>query len=244
MHTIKLIIEYDGTGYSGWQVQPNGLTVQQVIEDALKKLLGETVRLRSSGRTDAGVHAVGMAAAFKTTRQLPIRAFVEGTNRFLPAEVAIIDAIEVHNDFRPIGDAMFKHYRYSILANPVRSPLRRLSTWHVRESLDLCAMQEAAHFLVGLHDFGAFRASNCVAKTTVRRIDSIEVSQKNDMIRIDVVGGGFLKNMVRVMAGTLVDIGRGRFTPGHAAWLLSNPERTLAGVTAPASGLCLIKVTY
>lgn len=244
MRTIKLTIEYDGTGYSGWQVQPNGLAVQQVMESALERLLGESVRLRSSGRTDAGVHACAMAAAFKTTKLLPMRAFVEGTNRFLPPEIAVLDAVEVHNDFKPIGEALSKHYRYTILNNPVRSPLRRLFTWHVREALDLGVMRQAALSIVGRHDFAAFRASNCVARTTVRRIDAIEISQKDDLICIDVVGEGFLKNMVRVIAGTLVDIGRGRFTPDHLAWLLRNPDRKKAGVTAPACGLCLIKVLY
>lgn len=244
MRTIKLTIEYDGTAYSGWQVQPNGLAVQQVMETALERLLGEAVRLRSSGRTDAGVHACAMAAAFKTSKGLPMRAFVEGTNSFLPPDIAVLDAVEVHHDFKPIGEALSKHYRYTILNNPVRSPLRRLFTWHVREALDLGAMREGAAFIVGRHDFAAFRASNCAAKTTVRRIYSIEISQRDDLICIDVVGEGFLKNMVRVIAGTLVDIGRGRFAPEHLAWLLLNPDRKKAGVTAPASGLCLIKVSY
>lgn len=244
MRTIRLTIEYDGTGYSGWQRQPNGLAVQQVVEEALCQLLGEKVELRSSGRTDAGVHARGMAAAFQTFSRMPLKAFVDGTNRFLPNDVAILEAIAVPNGFRPIADALAKHYRYTILTTTVRSPLRRFHAWHIRESLDLKTMQAAAASFVGRHDFAAFRASNCAAKTTIRRVDSVEITHEDDAITIDVVGGGFLKNMVRVMAGTLVDIGRGRFAPEHITWLLQNGDRKKAGVTAPACGLCLIKVYY
>ena len=244
MRTIRVTIEYDGTGYSGWQRQPNGLAVQQVIEEALCQLLGEKVELRSSGRTDAGVHARGMAAAFQTTTNLPLKAFVDGTNRFLPPDIAILEAVEVPAGFKPIADALAKHYRYTILLTAVRSPLRRFHAWHLREELDLQAMQAAAAGFVGQHDFAAFRASNCAAKTTIRRIDSVEITRNGDAILIDVVGGGFLKNMVRVMVGTLVDIGRGRFAPGHIAWLLQNGDRKKAGATAPACGLCLVKVYY
>ncbi|MBL0225169.1 MAG: tRNA pseudouridine(38-40) synthase TruA [Geobacteraceae bacterium] len=244
MRTIRLTIEYDGTCYSGWQRQPNGLAIQQVIEEALCQLLGEKVEVRSSGRTDAGVHARGMAAAFKTSANLPLKAFVEGTNRFLPPDIAILDAIEVPNSFKPIGDALAKHYRYTILLSSVRSPLHRLHVWHLREQLHLEAMKAAAASFVGRHDFAAFRASNCAARTTIRRVDSVEISLQGDILLIDVVGGGFLKNMVRVMVGTLVDIGRGRFTPEHIAWLLQDGDRKKAGATAPACGLCLIKVYY
>jgi len=244
MRTIRLTIEFDGTAYSGWQRQPNGLAVQQVIEEALCQLLAEKVDLRSSGRTDAGVHARGMAAAFQTATSLPLKAFVEGTNRFLPSDIAILDAIEVPTGFKPIGDALAKHYRYTILLSTVRSPLRRFHAWHLREELDLEAMRAGAANFAGLHDFAAFRASNCAAKTTIRRVDSVEITREGDTIHIDVVGGGFLKNMVRVMVGTLVEIGRRRFAAGHITWLLQNGDRKKAGATAPACGLCLIKVYY
>ena len=242
--TIKLIIEYDGTNYNGWQTQPNGLAVQQVVEKALLRLLGEPVRLRSSGRTDAGVHATGMVASFLTSRDLPLRAFVEGSNSFLPPDIAILSASEAHSGFMPIQDALSKHYRYTIYNTLLRSPLRRSYTWHVREPVDLAAMREAAGYFVGRHDFAAFRASNCSTKTTVRSVHSVSICQEGDLILIDVIGEGFLKNMVRIMAGTLVDIGRGRFSPDYIAWLLKNPDRKKAGVTAPACGLCLIHVVY
>lgn len=244
MRTIRLTIEYDGTAYSGWQTQPNGLAVQQVVEEALCQLLGERPDLRSSGRTDAGVHASGMAAAFKTSTNLPLKAFVEGTNRFLPPDIAILNAAEVPSGFKPISDALAKHYRYTILTTSIRSPLRRFHAWHIREHLDIEAMQKAAVHFVGHHNFAAFRASNCAAKTTIRRIDSVEIIQEGDCIIIDVIGGGFLKNMVRVMTGTLVDIGRGRFEPDHIQKLLLCGDRKQAGVTAPACGLCLMEVFY
>lgn len=244
MRTIKLTIEYDGTNYAGWQIQPNGLAVQQVIENALRQLLGEPVRLRSSGRTDAGVHARGMVAAFRTATAFPLRAYIDGTNRFLPPDIAILEASEISSAFRPIGDALAKHYRYTILTTAVRSPLHRFHAWHVREPLDLTAMKQAACHFVGRYDYAAFRASNCAAKTTVRRVDAVTVAREGNFIIIDVIGEGFLKNMVRVMAGTLVDIGRGRFAPEYVVSLLQNRDRKKAGVTAPACGLCLMRVDY
>jgi len=244
MPTILLTIAYDGTNYSGWQVQPNGLTIQQVVEDALEQLLGERVQVRSSGRTDAGVHARGMAAAFTTGRDIPLRAFVEGTNRFLPDDISVQDACYVPREFNPIGDAVAKHYRYTILNKMIRSPLDRLYSWQVREPIEISAMIEAAGYFIGKHDFAAFRASNCVAGTTVRRVDRVDISVQEGFITIDVIGEGFLKYMVRVMAGTLVDVGRGRFAPEYVRWLLYDRDRKKAGVTAPACGLCLMKVFY
>lgn len=239
-----LTVAYDGTNYSGWQVQPNGLAVQQVVEEALEQLLKERVQVRSSGRTDAGVHARAMAASFSTTRDLPLRAFVEGANRFLPADVAVQSARIVPEGFKPITMAHAKRYRYTIINSTVRTPLDRMYSWQVREPLDLAAMEEAAGRFVGSHDFAAFRASNCVARTTVRRIDSVLITRDGDRITIDVTGGGFLKNMVRVMVGTLVDIGKGRFSPADIDRLLRGGDRKEAGSTAPACGLCLMEVFY
>lgn len=244
MPTVFVTIAYDGTNYSGWQVQPNGLAVQQVVEEALEQLLKEPVQVRSSGRTDAGVHARAMAASFSTSRDLPLRAFVEGANRFLPADIAIQSARIVPDGFKPITMAHAKRYRYTIINSSVRSPLDRLYSWQVREPLDLAAMNEAAGRFVGNHDFAAFRASNCVARTTVRRIDSVQIIREGARITIDVTGGGFLKNMVRVMVGTLVDIGKGRFAPSDIDRLLQGGNRKEAGSTAPACGLCLMEVMY
>ena len=244
MTAVLLTISYDGTNYCGWQVQPNGRAVQQVVEEALERLLKEPVQLRASGRTDAGVHAIAMSAAFSTGQNLPLRAFVEGVNRFLPADIAINTACIVPEGFKPITMALAKQYRYTIINSPVRSPLDRLYSWQVREPLDLIAIEDAAKRFIGSHNFAAFRASNCAARTTVRRIDSVQISQQGTRITIDVIGGGFLKNMVRVMVGTLVDIGKGRFTPSHIDRLLRMGDRKEAGSTAPACGLCLMRVMY
>lgn len=244
MPTLLLTIAYDGTNYSGWQIQPNGVTVQEVVEIALEKLLKERVQVRSSGRTDAGVHARAMAASFTTSRNLPLQAYMEGTNRFLPADIAIQSARLVPEGFKPITMAYAKQYRYTIINSSVRSPLDRLYSWQVREPLNLAVMEEAAARFVGSHDFAAFRASNCVAKTTNRRIDSVQIARQGSRITIDVIGGGFLKNMVRVMVGTLVDVGKGRFTPMDIDRLLLGGDRRESGSTAPACGLCLIQVVY
>jgi len=242
--TVLVTISYDGTSYCGWQVQPNGMAVQEVVEAAFEKLLKERVQIRSSGRTDAGVHAQAMAASFMTSRNLPLQAFIEGANRFLPPDIAIQSARIVPDGFKPITMAHAKQYRYTIINSSVRAPLDRLYSWQVREPLDLAAMEDAAGRFVGSHDFAAFRASNCVAKTTIRRIDSVQIIRQDSRITVDVTGSGFLKNMVRVMVGTLVDIGKGRFTPMIIDRLLLGGERKEAGCTAPACGLCLIQVVY
>jgi tRNA pseudouridine38-40 synthase len=244
MRTIKLTIEYDGTQYAGWQIQPNGLAVQEVLEDALSGLLKEKVRVVSSGRTDAGVHARGMVAAFRTERNIPVKAFCEGLNSLLPDDVAIREAVEVLPDFNPRRDAIAKHYRYTIYNSPRRSPLNRHYVWRIGGSLDVEAMQRAAALFIGEKNFAAFRASNCAAKTTVRRINSLEISRKDDSIVFDVLGSGFLKNMVRIMVGTLVEVGQGAMGDDDIVDLFQEPDRRKAGITAPPQGLCLLEVFY
>jgi len=244
MRTIKLIIQYDGTNYCGWQEQANGPTIQETVELALAKIIGKRVRVQSSGRTDAGVHAVAMPTVFRTDSTVPLKAFVAGLNSYLPDDIAIQSAEEVPPDFRAIGGARAKTYRYTIYNNPIRSPLNRRTAWHVREPLDLKAMQKAAELFLGEHDFAAFRGSNCSAVTSHRRIDAVEIRAEGPFVTIDVTGGGFLKYMVRIMAGTLVDVGRGRFAPEHVAYLLAEPDRQRSGVTAPPQGLCLLQVNY
>ncbi len=245
MPSIKLIIEYDGTGYSGWQLQPNGVTIQEVLEGGLKELLGEPVRLRSSGRTDAGVHARGMVAVFSTSRSLPMAAYHHGLNNLIPPDIAIRSAQEVADSFNPRAEALGKLYRYTILNAPTRSPLNRSASWLIKERLDLAAMGEAAAEFIGEHDFRAFQAANCAARSTVRRITGMEITaDREGFITIDVRGTGFLRNMVRIMVGTLVAVGQGRMAPGNVSQLLAVGERSLAGSTAPPQGLCLIEVYY
>jgi len=244
MRNVLLTVEYDGTAYAGWQVQPNGLTIQQVVEEALARLLGEEVRLYSSGRTDAGVHARAMAACFRTSRTIPLKAFTAGLNSHLPPDIAIRGAVEVPPGFNPRREAVAKHYRYSLHLGPDRSPLRRLYAWHLRGPLDLSAMRAAAERFVGDHDFAAFRATGCAAKTTCRTIRSLEIVEEDDLMHLNVVGTGFLKNMVRVMVGTLVEVGLGRRSPEEISELLACGDRRLSGITAPPQGLCLMEVFF
>jgi tRNA pseudouridine38-40 synthase len=244
MRTIKLTIEYDGTSYAGWQVQTNGLAIQQVMESALAKILGSPVRLYSSGRTDAGVHAKGMVAMFRTDRDLPLSAFSDGVNSHLPPDIAVREAEEAVAGFDPRRDARGKHYRYTILNTPRRSPLCRLYAWHLKGCLDIAAMREAARLMVGEKDFAAFRTSGCAAMTTVRNVFSVDVTREGEMILIDVRGSGFLRNMVRIMVGTLVAVGEGKMQMAAIPALFNGKKGATAGMTAPPQGLSLVEVYY
>lgn len=244
MKTIRLTLEYDGTEFVGWQIQPNGRSVQEVVEAALERVLGTPVRVHSAGRTDAGVHARGMVAHFTTTADLPLAAYREGLNRLLPLDVAVREAAEVSDGFHARFDARGKWYRYAIRCAPVRSPLLDRSAWHLRKSLDLAAIERAAQDFIGRHDFAAFRSAGCDAKTTEREIYSLRFNQQGELLYIDVRGEGFLRNMVRVMVGTLAEIGMGRRPAGDVSELLRGGCREKAGRTAPAHGLCLMEVWY
>jgi tRNA pseudouridine38-40 synthase len=240
---IVLVIEYDGTRFAGWQLQTNGLSVQAVVEEALAQVLGASVRVVVAGRTDAGVHARGQVVHFTTDRQLPMTAYREGLNRLLPDDVAIRQVSLGADGFHARHSAREKWYRYSLYLAPVRSPLAARTTWHLRSCLDLEAMAEAARAFVGRHDFSAFRTSGCDARSTIRDITACDLRQEGEMLHIDVRGGGFLRNMVRLMVGTLVDIGRGKRDVGDVARLLRG-ELPQAGPTAPPQGLCLMEVGY
>jgi tRNA pseudouridine38-40 synthase len=244
MRTILLLIEYDGTDFAGWQLQPNGRSVQEVVETALAELLGEPVRLHAAGRTDAGVHARAMPAHFKTGRKLPLSAFRDGLNCLLPDDVAVREAREMPADFHARFQAAGKWYRYTLDRRTVRSPLAGRSSWLVRGDLDLALMRQAAALLVGEHDFGAFRASGCAARETVRLLESVELTEDGDFLHIDVRGSGFLRNMVRLLTGTLVEIGKGKRLVADVPRLLAREPGVRAGVNAPPQGLCLMEVTY
>jgi len=244
MRTLKFTIEYDGSDYIGWQRQPKGLAVQQVMEEALTQFLGQTVTLYSSGRTDAGVHARGMVAHLQTERTLPLRAFRDGVNRFLPPTVAVQQVEEMADGFHARFDARGKWYRYSVYLGPVQSPLHGRNAWCLRPSLDFEAMQEAAALFVGRHDFAAFRTSGCSAKTTIRDIFAVDLQRQERLLTIDVKGSGFLRNMVRMMAGTLVKVGQGKRSPQAISDLLAGQNGGVSALTAPAHGLCLMEVWY
>ncbi|SHI59568.1 tRNA pseudouridine38-40 synthase [Malonomonas rubra DSM 5091] len=244
MARIKLTIEYDGTDYVGWQVQPNGVSVQQQVESALQQLLGSPVRVHSSGRTDAGVHALGMVCHLDTQRDLPLSAWRDGLNRFLPIAIAVRQAEFAADDFHARYSAKGKRYRYTLLRDDVRSPLQRRTSWQVRQSLDLQLMTLAAQTFVGVHDFAAFRTSGCAAETTQREVFAVEMIEEGRLLHIDISGSGFLKNMVRMMVGTLVEVGRGKRPPEDVAKLLKNDRQIKPALTAPAQGLCLLEVWY
>jgi tRNA pseudouridine38-40 synthase len=244
MRTILLNIEYDGTAYAGWQVQPDCLTVQGVVESALAQVLGQEVRIHSSGRTDAGVHARSMAAHLRTESAIPLQAFREGVNCFLPEDVVIRTVREMPEGFHARYSSKGKWYRYAIYTDEVRSPLADRTAWHRRGSLDLELMRTAAEFLIGKHDFQAFRTSGCVAKTSIREIFQIDITSEHGLVYIDFRGSGFLRNMVRMMTGTLVDVGQGKRPPGDLRKLLHGEEGVVCGPTAPAHGLCLQEVWY
>ncbi|MBQ7249678.1 MAG: tRNA pseudouridine(38-40) synthase TruA [Deltaproteobacteria bacterium] len=243
MRTIKLHIAYHGARYVGWQIQAEGLSVQGEMERVLERLTGHPVRLIAAGRTDAGVHARCMAAHFQTPLDLPLTAFREGVNRLLPEDIAVQDAFEMPSGFHARFDAKGKHYRYTLWCAPVRSPLEAPFSWWLRPPLDLEAMRHAARQLTGIHDFAQFRIAGCAARTTVREIFSMTLTENGERILIDVRGSGFLRGMVRLMVGALVDIGRGRATCEELDRRLhgETPQRRLC---APPQGLCLMEVYY
>ena len=244
MARIKLIVAYDGTNYVGWQYQPNGMSVQQRLEQALQQLTGIIHTVYSSGRTDSGVHARGMVCHLNTERDLPLSAWREGVNRFLPDDIAVRHVEKVDDQFHARFSARGKRYRYTILRDPVRSPLEHKTSWQVKKPLDLEKMERAAQGFLGRHDFAAFRTSGCSAETTIREIFSIEFSEDDSLLYIDICGSGFLRNMIRMMVGTLVQIGRNKRPVSAIQELLTDPGSAPSPLTAPAQGLCLMEVWF
>ncbi len=238
---MKLTIEYDGSAFVGWQLQPNGPSVQGVLEEAMARLCGAPVRIAGAGRTDAGVHARGQVASLTPPRELPLKAWTVGLNGLLPPEVSCVRAELVPDGFDARRWARGKRYQYSLLQTRVRSPLRRGRVWEIRRPLDVEAMRVAAAQFLGRHDFSAMRASNCRARTTVREIRRLEIA---DNLVITVEATAFLKHMVRNIVGTLVQVGHGGRAAGSIAALIESRDRTLAGVTAPPHGLVLDEVFY
>jgi tRNA pseudouridine38-40 synthase len=241
---IRLTLEYDGTRYHGWQRQKNDLSIQEVIETALSRITGETVRLIGSGRTDAGVHALGQVANFATRSTVPIRAFLHGLNSLLPMDIAVLQAEEVPLTFHARYAALAKTYEYRILNRPVRSPLHHLHAWWLPGSLDAAAMQQAAAVLTGEHDFFAFRAAGSRPGHAVRQVREAAWHCDPEGLRFTITANGFLRGMVRSLVGTLVEIGKGKYPPDYLREVLEKRDRRLAGPTAPPQGLFLVKVEY
>jgi tRNA pseudouridine38-40 synthase len=242
---IRLVLEYDGAGLCGWQRQANGPSVQQHVEDALARILGHPAPVAGASRTDAGVHARGQVASFRTSRPIPLHGIRRGLNSLLPPAIAVVDAAEVADDFHPRFSAVGKHYRYALLIRPDRSPRWRGRAWHRPHRLDPGRLADAPRSLLGEHDFAAFRAAGCTARTTRRRIDAIDVVDLDDgVIAVDVRGNAFLRNMVRIVIGTLVEVAEGRRQALEVREILESRDRTRAGQTAPAHGLELMQVFY
>lgn len=241
---FRVVLEYDGTAFAGWQLQPGQRTVQLVVEQALARLVQHPVRISASGRTDAGVHARGQVASFVTTASRTPRAVVDGLGALLPEDVSAVDADVVPLDFDPRRDAIEKWYRYRWVVRRGRSPLRRHRAWHLRGPLDLARMRAAAPALLGRHDFSAFRASGCTAAHPVRAVRELVFTEVDDEVVLDVRGEAFLRHMVRIVAGTLTEVGLGRRAPAWVGEVLASRDRTRAGPTAPPGGLTLMQVSY
>jgi tRNA pseudouridine38-40 synthase len=242
---VKLVLEYDGTRYVGWQVQPNGPSIQAEVERALETLHHAPRRVIASGRTDAGVHATGQVVSFPEERPLPLQAYARGLNALLPPDIAVRGASFEPDGFDARRSARGKRYRYRIENAPSRAPLSRLHAWQVFPPLDVAAMQAAAVHLLGRHDFAAFQASDCEARHAVRHVTRLDIDGETGG-RIDVVveATAFLKHMVRNIVGTLAEVGRGRRPPDDLAAILKSGDRARAGPTAPPQGLCLERVFY
>ena len=269
MRNIRLTLAYDGTNYVGWQVQPNGSSVQAAVESAVHELTGETVRLTAAGRTDAGVHALGQAANFRTDSAIPIENFRGGLQTFLPADIIVRDVRPAHPDFHATYDAVEKRYRYVIHNHPIRSPFFNRYTWSLSGTLDDAAMQQAAAELIGRHDFRSFESHFPNKATSVRTVTDAVVGRlpgwsvwspaslfspaehlatgnllPDEFICFEIVADGFLYNMVRAIVGTLVKVGRGQWTADDVRRIIAGRDRSLAGETAPARGLSLVQVDY
>ncbi len=270
MSCFRIIVAYDGTDYVGWQRQAAGVSIQGLVEDALRELDGNAVAVAGAGRTDAGVHALGQVAGFSLTRTIGAGAVMRALNARLPVTVRVLASEEVPPDFHPRFAARSKTYRYRIWNADVMSPFERGYAWHVIGALDVEAMNTAARALEGRHDFAAFQGTGSDVKTTERTLTSslvlrqaqderslqqaqderkehslvVSLSNHEPVVLYEVTGDGFLRHMVRAIAGTLVEIGRGRRPAEWIREVLAARDRAAAGPTAPAAGLFLVRVEY
>lgn len=239
-----LIIEFEGTAYHGWQVQKNGISVQEVVEKALTNITKTETHILSSGRTDAGVHAEGMPAHFVTESKMKPIEFLYALNSHLPLDITVKEVRKVPMSFNARGSAKRKLYRYTILNRDFPSALNYRRSWFIPHMLDVAAMRRAAKYFVGRHDFTSFRAGNCNAKSPIRVLDRAEIIKDNEFLILEFEGKGFLKHMVRNLVGTLAHVGRKKIPARQVKTILEARNRRVAGPTAPAQGLCLIKVCY
>jgi tRNA pseudouridine38-40 synthase len=243
---VKLTVAYDGTAYAGWQVQPNGPTVQAALEGVLARILQEPVRVRAAGRTDAGVHAREQVVDFADAGARDLETIVHGGNALLPSDIRILSAVEVPEAFDARRHATEKEYRYFLYLSPVPSPFLSRYAWHIEKTIDLDAVREGLSHLVGEHDFSSFRGQGCNAISPVRTVFRAEVARHDvpGLFSIDVAGAGFLRHMVRNIVGTVVNAGKGKHSADHVGEILRARDRSAAGLNAPPHGLFLWRVSY
>ena len=244
MKRIKLTIAYDGTNYCGWQIQPNGLTIEEVINCTLSKLTGEDIQVIGASRTDSGVHAMGNVAVFDTETTIPAEKIAMALNQRLPEDIVIVKSEEVASDFHPRYCDCSKTYEYHIINTRIPVPTKRLTNYFVSYNLNIEDMRKAASYLVGEHDFVSFCNVRTDVENTVRTITELDILTNGDEITIRITGDGFLYNMVRIIVGTLIRVGRGFYEPEKVKEILEARDRKVAGVTAPPQGLMLMKIEY
>lgn len=244
MKRVKLEIAYDGTHYCGWQIQPNGVTVEEVINKRLSELLGENIVVIGASRTDSGVHAMGNVAVFDTETKIPPEKISYALNQRLPEDIIIQNSCEVSLDFHPRHCNSVKTYEYTILNRRFNIPTQRLYSHFLYLPLDMEKMQIAGRYLTGEHDFKSFCSSRSQVTDTVRTIYTLEISKSTNEINIQISGNGFLYNMVRIIVGTLIKVGLGVYPPEYVREILLAKDRMKAGPKAPARGLKLISIEY
>ena len=244
MRNIKLIIEYDGKKFGGWQKQPNKLNIQGEIEKAIEEITGEAVELNASGRTDAGVHSLGQTANFKTNSEIEIEKVAIAINSKLKKSIVIKKAEEVSEDFHARYSCKGKKYRYIINNSQQGTAIYRDLECHIPQKLDVEKMRKAIKYFEGEHDFKGFKASGTSSKNTIRTIYKAEIKQEGERIIIELEGNGFLYNMVRIISGTIVDVGLGKIKPEEIPEIIESKDRTRAGKTLPPQGLYLVEVYY
>lgn len=244
MKRVKLIVAYDGTNYCGWQIQPNGVTIEEILNKKLSELLREEIIVIGASRTDSGVHSLGNVAVFDTNTQIPADKISYALNQRLPDDITIQYSCEVSSDFHPRFCNSMKTYEYKILNRKFPVPSYRLYSHFAYMPLNVSAMEEATKYIIGEHDFKSFCSTRTQVTDTVRTVHSLTVTKEEDMIRIHVSGNGFLYNMVRIIVGTLIKVGLGVYPPVHVKEILEARNRMVAGPKVPAKGLTLVRIDY
>ena len=244
MKRVKLVVAYDGTNYHGWQVQDNGITIEEVLNRTISELVQEDIKVIGASRADAGVHACGNVAVFDTESRIPGDKFSFALNQRLPEDIRIQESCEVDADFHPRYADTVKTYEYNILNRRFELPSKRLYAAFCYYPMDIERMNQAAAYLVGEHDFKSFCSAGAQVQTTVRTIYAVNVTKEDDMVHIRITGNGFLYNMVRIIAGTLMQVGTGLMEPEQVKEILEARDRSKAGPTAVAKGLTLVEIRY